>query len=273
MAVGLSGLRRLDLMGQAAGPTIFRRYLPLLRVITWWHPQVKDSWQWQLDIDSSPLNTGLDVKVYDIDLFDNDVSVVGALHAEGRKVICYISAGSWENWRPDKGRFPAEVLGKEYDGWPGERWLDIRRIDLLAPVMLARLDLCREKGFDGLEPDNIDGYANDTGFSLTYTDQIRYNTWLAKEAHARGLSIGLKNDADQVGDLLGYFDWALAEDCFDQQWCEQLSPFIAAGKPVFDAEYTDTGITRSEFCPQAGALQFSAIFKNRELDSWVDFCP
>jgi hypothetical protein len=181
--------------------------------------------------------------------------------------------GSWEDWRPDKDQFPASVIGKDYGGWPGEKWLDIRQIDLLAPIMRARLDECKAKGCDGIEPDNTDGYTNDTGFPLTYEDQLRYNTWLANEAHVRGLSIGLKNDPDQVPELLPYFDWAMTEDCFTEDWCEQMEPFVAAGKPVFAAEYTDTGITLRQFCPQAETMSFSAILKNRDLDAWRQACP
>src|SRR3972149_750836 len=87
-----------------------------------------------------------------------------------------------------------------------------------SPIMRERFDLCRDKGFDGIEPDNMDGYTNDTGFPLTYEDQLRYNLWLAQEAHARGLSIGLKNDPDQGTDLVHDFAWALSEDCFVEGW-------------------------------------------------------
>jgi len=235
---------------------------------------VGTSWQWQLT--DLPVDSSFEVDVYDIDLFDNDASTVAALHAQGYKLICYISAGSWEDWRPDADRFPASVLGEDYEGWPGERWLDIRQIDLLAPIMRARLDQCASKGFDGIEPDNMDGYANDTGFPLTYQDQLDYNIWLAQEAHARGLSIGLKNDDEQVDDLLPYFDWALTEDCFAEEWCDAMAPFVAAGKAVFAAEYTDE-FSVSDFldqaCPQADVLGFSALLKDRDLDAWRRACP
>ncbi len=237
----------------------------------WWKPQVGATWQWQLG--DPPVDSSFDVVMYDIDMFEHDAATVAALHAQGHRVICYISVGSWEDWRPDRDRFPASLIGKDYDGWPGENWLDIRQIDLLAPIMRARLDECQAKGFDGVEPDNIDGYANDTGFPLTAQDQLAYNIWLANEAHARGLSIGLKNDSDQVLDLLPYFDWAMTEDCFAEGWCEQMTPFIAAGKPVFAAEYTDMDATLDQFCPQAKALRFSAILKNRDLDAWRQGCP
>jgi hypothetical protein len=244
-------------------------YLPLVSTPAIWRPALNTSWQWQLD---GAIDQTVDAQLFDIDLFETEASLVAALHAQGRKVVCYISVGSWEEWRPDADQFPPAVLGNDYEGWPGEKWLDIRQIDQLAPIMRARLDACRAKGFDGIEPDNIEGYANATGFPLTAQDQLTYNIWLADEAHARGLSIGLKNDPDQVAELLPYFDWALTEDCFDQGWCDQLTPFVTAGKAVFAAEYTDTGMTTGQFCPQANALNFNGILKHRELDAWRQAC-
>lgn len=235
-----------------------------------WKPAPGVTWQWQLT--GLPIDTSVEAEVYDIELFDNDASIVAALHAQGRKVICYISVGAWEDWRPDADQFPPELIGKNYADWPGEKWLDIRQIEELAPLLRLRLDLCRDKGFDGVEPDNVDGYTNDTGFPLTYQDQLRYNIWLAEEAHGRGLSIGLKNDSEQIADLLPYFDWALTEDCFDQDWCEEMTPFIAAGKAVIDTEYTDTGIRLEDFCPQARILGISAILKHRGLDVFIQAC-
>jgi hypothetical protein len=244
-------------------------YLPLIATPAIWKPPLNTSWQWQLD---GTIDQTVNAVMFDIDLFDTEASLVAALHAQGRKVACYISVGSWEKWRPDADQFPVAVIGNDYEGWPGEKWLDIRQIDQLAPIMRARLDACRAKGFDGIEPDNIDGYTNDTGFPLTAQHQLAYNIWLANEAHERGLSIGLKNDADQAAELLPYFDWALTEDCFDQGWCNQLTSFVNAGKAVFAAEYTDTGMTTAQFCPQANALNFNGILKHRDLDAWRQAC-
>jgi hypothetical protein len=237
----------------------------------WWRPEVDTSWQWELG--SEAIDQSFDVDMYDIDLFDSDADTVAELHAAGRKVVCYVSVGSIEDWRPDADQFPDSVVGRNYAGWPGEKWLDIRQIDLLAPIMRARFDECAAKGFDGLEPDNIDGYTNNTGFPLTYEDQLAYNIWLADEAHARGLSIGLKNDSEQTIDLEPYFDWAMTEDCFDQEWCEEMLPFIQAGKPVFAAEYTDTGIELEDFCQQAAEMNISVILKNRDLNAYREACP
>lgn len=236
----------------------------------WWQPTIHTTWQWQLD---QPIDGSFTVDMYDVDLFETDAGVVTTLQEQGRKVVCYVSVGSWEEWRPDADQFPDEVIGDRYEGWPGERWLDIRRLDVLAPILQARLDLCQAKGFDGVEPDNMDGYTNDTGFPLTYQDQLTFNLWLAAAAHARGLSIGQKNTPEQTADLLSVFDWALTEDCFAEGWCEAMQPYITAGKPVFAAEYTDMGITLDDFCPQASELGFSAILKERELGEWRVGCP
>ena len=231
-----------------------------------WIPAISTPWQWQL---TGTIDQSVAVPMYDIDLFDASASVVTSLHAQGRKVVCYLSAGTYENWRPDASQFPSSVLGSS-NGWPGEKWLDIRRIDLLGPIMEARMDLCRQKGFDALEPDNIDGYSNASGFPLTAQDQLNYNIWLANAAHARGLSVGLKNDLDQVQQLVGYFDWALNEQCFEYNECNLLKPFTRAGKAVFVVEYN---LATSVFCPTAVALSFNAMKKNLALDAPRTACP
>jgi len=235
-----------------------------------WQPRPGITWQWQLT--DPPVDTSLQADVYDIDIFENDRVIVRLLHERGCRVIGYTSVGSLENWRPDAGRFPPEVIGKDYEGWPGERWLDIRHLDLLAPLMRARLDLCAQKGFDALEPDNIDIHNSDTGFPLTFEDQLQYARWLAEEAHSRGLSIGLKNAPDQVADLLPYFDFAIVEDCFFEGWQRSMLPFIEAGKAVLAAEYTDTGVDFERACQLAKELNFSVILKNRNLDAWCALC-
>jgi hypothetical protein len=231
-----------------------------------WMPTPGTSWQWQL---SGTIDTSFDVDMYDVDMVDTPQSVIDQLHADGRVVICYFSAGSWENYRPDKDAFPSTVKGKTLDGWPDEKWLDIRQISVLGPIMGARLDLAVQKGCDGVEPDNIDGYTNDTGFSLSYQDQINYNVWLAQQAHARGLSIGLKNDLDQIPDLVDDFDWAINEQCFEYDECDTLLPFVAANKAVFGVEYD---LTTDQFCAQANAMNFDWLKKNLDLDAERTAC-
>ncbi|GHF61951.1 endo alpha-1,4 polygalactosaminidase [Streptomyces thermodiastaticus] len=230
-----------------------------------WQPRPGTTWQWQL---SGHLDTSVPAEVYDIDGFDQTAATVAALHRKGRKVICYISTGAWEEFRADAKKFPASVLGKS-NGWPGERWLDIRRTEVLEPLMAARLDMCRDKGFDAVEPDNMDGYRNTTGFPLTAADQLRYNRLIARLAHERGLAAGLKNDLDQIPQLVGDFDFAVNEQCAQYGECARLKPFTDAGKAVFHAEYE---LPPSRYCDQSRELRLSSLRKTYELTAWRRTC-
>ncbi len=230
-----------------------------------WQAAPGTTWQIQLS-DNAHIDTSFDVAMYDIDLFDAPQEVIDALHADGRVVICYFSAGSFEDWRPDVDAFPPEVIGAAYEGWPGEWWLDIRQLDALGPIMEARLDLAVEKGCDGVDPDNVEGYENETGFPLTYEDQLAFNLWLAEQAHARGLSVALKNDWGQVEDLVDVFDFQVNEECFQYRSCDDVMPFIEAGKAVFNIEYRGTA---RRVCPQANERGFSTLFKRLDLDAEV----
>jgi hypothetical protein len=136
------------------------------------------------------------------------------------------------------------------------------RLDLLMPIMEARLDLCKQRGFDSVDPDNVDGYTNATGFPLTAADQLAYNASIANAAHARGLTVALKNDLDQVPQLVSYFDWALNEQCFQYQECGLLAPFGAAGKAVMNIEYS-LGVKK--FCAAANAKNFNSLKKTKAL--------
>ncbi|MCT9092407.1 endo alpha-1,4 polygalactosaminidase [Streptomyces sp. ASQP_92] len=230
-----------------------------------WQPKPGTAWQWQLN---GRVQEGPDVPVYDIDGFENTAADVAKLHAKGRKAICYINAGAWENFRPDKEAFPSDVRG-ENNGWEGERWLDIRRMDVLRPLMERRFDMCRQKGFDAVEPDLMDGYLNKTGFPLKAADQLAYNRMLSSIAHARGLAVGLKNDLQQIPDLVPAFDFAVNEQCAQYDECAQLSPFVRADKAVFHVEYE---LPAEDFCAESNRLGLSSMRKNLKLDVWRQPC-
>ena len=234
---------------------------------TVWRPAPCTSWQWQL---TGTIDTSFDVDMYDIDLFDVPGATIDQLHSDGRTVVCYFSAGSWESWRPDAGSFPESVKGLPLDPpFEDELWLDIRQLAILGPIMEARLDLTVTKGCDGVEPDNVDGYTNTTGFPLTAVDQLVYNRFLAAKAHERGLSVGLKNDLDQIPDLVDAFDWALDEQCWEFDECDTLAPFVERGKAVFGVEYQGDPAV---FCPVLNALEYSWLKKNLDLDAFRIDC-
>jgi len=253
-----------------------------------WHPALGERWQYQLQgvaayastgginvgISAVPATGGAAVSpsVFDFDVFvDQTISgnnttlntaAANAVHAAGKRAICYVSAGSWENWRADAGQFPASVLGNK-NGWPGERWLDIRQTGVLLPIMEARVQKCRQAGFDGVEWDNVDGYSNRTGLPLTYADQLNYNAALANLAHGYGLTVALKNDVEQLADLAPYFDYAVNEQCQQYNECGGYTTwFMNAGKAVFQVEYK---LQLGKFCPQASAANRNAILKDFDL--------
>jgi hypothetical protein len=230
-----------------------------------WAPTPGQPWQWQL---TTPVDQTVDVPVYDIDGFENSAEVVRELHQRGRRVICYVVVGSAEEFRPDYGAFPREVIGKP-NGWEGERWLDIRRIDVLGPIIAKRFDMCRDKGFDAIEPDLMDNYANDTGFDLSAADQLRYNRFVARLAHDRGLGVGLKNDFDQVPELVGDFEFAVVEECAQFGECRKLAPFLRAGKAVLHVEYK---LEKAQFCADPALRGFSSMRKELDLDASRTSC-
>ena len=241
----------------------------------WYRPTADTTWQWQLQPGAGgDLNTAYEVDVYDIDLFDTDESVIADLQAGGRRVICYFSAGSFEDFRDDAARFEASDLGKTLDGFADERWLDVRS-DNVRQIMLARLDVALQKGCDGVEPDNVDGFANDTGFDLSAEDQLAFNRFLANAAHERGLAVGLKNDLEQIPELIDYFDFSVNEQCHEFDECGALRPFVEADKPVFNAEYADSFVddaaARRAMCEAATDLNLRSLVLPIDLDDAFRF--
>jgi endo-alpha-1,4-polygalactosaminidase (GH114 family) len=243
-----------------------------------WYPSVRESWQIQLS--ATPTAPFLRVKMIELDGFDTPASTVAGLHRSmpGRGVVCYIDAGTWENWRPDAGEFPKYLLGLKDGSWPGERWLDIARFHgTLSAIMRARVEMCRDKGFNAVDFDNVDAYTNHTGFRLTAAEQRAYDIFLANTAHSLGLSVALKNDIGQIPELLPYFDFAIDEQCFEYADCLTsqnggrygLNEFVAAGKAVFDIEYQ---LKLSQFCPAAARDHVNALAKKLNLGAWRQAC-
>lgn len=231
-----------------------------------YQPAVGVTWTWQLQ---QEVNTSYDVELYNIDLFDNDQATISMLQGAGHRVLCYFSAGSYEDWRDDAESFEAATLGEPLDGWPGERWLDVRA-ESVRQIMEARLDVAQAKGCDGVEPDNVGGYQNETGFPLNEADQLEFLRFLSQQAHQRGLAIALKNAVDLVERLEPEFEMALNEECVEYDECETEIPFIEAGKPVLHAEYGDTQREaegrQDMVCQQSQQYQLSSLLLPWDLD-------
>ncbi len=279
-------------------------------VSAWWKPGRYENitWHWQL---SGDLDVTKDVDMYDVDLFETPKSTIQALKHDGKIVICYFSAGALEFTdsthetpaRTDDPAFPtpySDITGNPVENYPKELWLDIRAGDILEnkikPTIEGRFDLAVEKGCDGVEVDNVNEYEVDdddpteppvqnedfspgtTGFDpiVTVKDQLAYNKWLAQEAHARGLSIGFKNDIYQAADLVNDFDWALNEQCYqysapqdDYYECDYYNAFDEANKAVFGVEFN---LEKEDFCDKASQKGRYWAKKNLILDAFQDNC-
>lgn len=235
-----------------------------------WRPSMQDSFDWQYN---QPFDFRRLTSTINLDAFDADPAFLESLRARGVRPICYVNVGAWEDWRPDKHTFPKSIIGKAYVGWEGERWLDIRRMKTVLPIMRARFRLCREKGFFAIEVDNIDNFQQDTGFKITRAHQLRYNRALAKEAHSVGLAIAMKNAPEFAAELADVYDWVIAEDCFKWKWCGMMTPFILRGKPVVTIEYPENGRKPLSHCEEARRLGIQIVVKRRRLDGWSRRCP
>jgi hypothetical protein len=253
---------------------------PAAAADTPWAPAPGVTWQWQI---VGSVDTSLDVQMYDIDLFDArpkqvNGGVIDQLHADGRTVICYVDTGAWESYRPDADEFPHSVIGNATYAsngkrWKGERWLDIRpkSWDKFAPIIWRRLDLAADLGCDGVEADQNNPWGNKPGFPITLKDQKQWYLEVAAQAHARGLSVGMKNGVEVLdAETVAAFDWALNEECFQYHECGVYDAFVDAGKAVFNVEYVGR---MSSYCPKATDRQFSTLKKRLALGSWRKVCP
>jgi hypothetical protein len=216
-------------------------------------------WQYQLQ---GAIDRSNPARVFDIDGAGTPAATVQALKRDGRYVVCYLSAGTYESFRADSRRFPPAIRGRAVEGFGDERWLDIRRLSLVAPVLRARMRTCARKGFDAVEPDNVDGYDNPTGFPLRRGDALRFTRWLARTAHGLGLAIGLKNSTGLVSSSAGRFDFAVVEQCLQYDECDRYRPFARRGKPIYDVEYEGTP---GSVCPRARGLGLNTILKDVDL--------
>lgn len=147
--------------------------------------------------------------------------------------------------------------------------------------MTSRLDIAAAKGCDGVDPDNVDGYDNDNGLGLTTDDSISYLRFLASEAFARNMSIGLKNAGATIADVIDVMQWSVNEQCVEYDECETYAPFVRLGKPVFHVEYpkgkrsNGKNVSRkvwSKYCRNEGEKEFDTILKNLDLDAWYESC-
>lgn len=240
-------------------------------------PSVGTTWDYPLGFSLTTANANASTVFYPVDLENTSEDTIAALKSAGHTIVCYFSAGSYEDYRADADQFPASAIGNNLDGWP-EQWLDIRN-DQVRSIMAARIASAAAKGCVGVDADNIDGYTNDSGFDLTEADTVDYVRFLAQTAHDAGIAYGLKNAGGIVDQVVDVAEWAVNEECAEYEECADWAPFVEAGKPVFHVEYVEdddattvSAEKKAKACAADGQEGFSNIIKHYTLDDWVVYC-
>ena len=243
----------------------------------WWKPLASDNltWQWQLQ---GEIDTSFMVDVYNVDI-DTPANKINELKARNVKLICYFSAGTVELFRDDENQIPQRSRGEQYEDLTDERWLDYSQFEEFSNVMLARMDRCKELGFDAIEADNVDAHNYEsrdefgnvvnigTNFNINLDHSIAYVRWLSAQAHLRGLAFGLKNAEEIASTVIDDIDYMITEDCYVDSWCDAASVLVEANKTVFMAEYTDLVPDFTPACEKAKMLGFSAIWRDPGLEN------
>jgi hypothetical protein len=190
----------------------------------------------------------------------------------GRYSICYVNSfqtqpGTLRWWRKNHPtlllRDSAGRLVRD-PGWPDEVLLDIRtsaRRAELGDLNRAWFDQCRRKGYDAVEPDNLDSWTRSKG-RLSKPHAVAFAKRLVREAHASGAAIAQKN-APQLSRLGIGFDFAVAEECEVYRECEAYTRTY--GTRLIEIEYTDNGRRAFRRACAARAGEASILLRDREV--------
>lgn len=201
-----------------------------------------------------------------IDLFDTPTKKIADLQKQWTTVICYFSAGTYEDWRQDAGKFAPNDLGKTVLWWNGENWIDVRSNNI-RDIMRSRISLAKSKWCNGVDPDNVNGHENDTGFPLIKEDMIAYNQFLIQEAKTNNLIIWLKNSQSLIPEIGSQYDFFINESCYRYKECDAYIPMQLLHKPVFIIEY---GSYSANTCDKAKKSGFLLGFFRKALKwEWV----
>lgn len=237
-------------------------------------PNSRFAWLLQGSPNPAVMDAETGPKVYDFDYLNSSASQIASIKAKGVTVICYFSAGTDEDWRPDHSQFKAGDTFGQLPGWEGELIVDTRSANVRT-IMANRIQTMNNLGCDGIEPDNIDAYTNSNSIPLNETTTLDYMQFLTDTAHSYNMSIALKNGGDLVNKklpngktVMQAHDFAVVEQCYEYNECDAYQPFIAANKAVFIVEYKGTASTwaSSVSCKDANAKNYDAYLMNLNLN-------
>jgi hypothetical protein len=241
----------------------------------WWCPEPAPGLTWQVQR-LVPIDATVEAEIFGVPMFATDAATVASLQGEGRRVICWFSAGisTWND--PDRG-IVLPATGPDIVPGQPERWMDLGS-PIVRDAMLVRLDQAVALGCDAVEPGDIDGYLVDSGLPLTRDGTVEFAAWLAEGAHARGLAIALNDGNELASELASSVDFAMDYGCLAAGTCEQLGVLTAAGKLVLHAELIpadmvmDVEMFAVDVCADSDALALVTIFKKPDLNAWRHPC-
>jgi len=231
-------------------------------------------------VDVSGASITPDLPIYDVDLFETPTSTIDALKKKfNKKVICYFSAGTIEEGRPDAGNFTEADKGAVMPEWPEERWLHVNN-ERVRKNMAWRIQLAAAKGCDGIDPDNIDAYNNEgTGVEeLSVDDAVAYIQYLSSVATPLNLAMGLKNGLEIVDRVVDIVQFAVNEQCHQYDECDGYAGVTKQNKPVFNVEYAaeakeDSNMTPKDLCKPVSGVKLSTSLNNHDsVDGTITFC-
>ncbi len=289
-----------------------------------WKPAQQTRWQWVLSgkADTSELSR---FDMYDIDLTDaipsnmtqqvtwangytttvtwpkgSNAGIIASLKASGKKVVCYMDTGAFEDYEPDASLFPGkwgtnnnirtvgyngppeyqniDVLGGDSEDssggtFNGEYWLDIREASwkYFAPIMWARLDLAKSIGCDGVEGDQNNSYGNDTTFGVNEQISLRWYREFFYQTHQRGMAAIAKNGVEIAEEMLvdpsnvSYCkNGSCQADGFLNEECKQYNECevynIALSKGLWVGQVEYKGVATA-ICPDANVKKRMAMRK------------
>ncbi|MEZ4608187.1 MAG: hypothetical protein R2865_15695 [Deinococcales bacterium] len=88
--------------------------------------------------------------------------------------------------RPDSDRFPEYIKGTALVDFPRERWLDIRQLNVIMPIIWSRLDLAKQRAVTLL---SLIMWMPISTIRLSLQQlpdqQLNYNKLIAQEARMR----------------------------------------------------------------------------------------
>ena len=274
---------RIDIFNIFVENLIFNASLKYIKDLQWKISKIEQieyqkirsldkSYKWYIQLlkdKEHPIRIYPNIKVYDIDVFENTKETIKNLKTSGHIVICYFSAGTYENFRKDRWMYPINDIGNQLEEWKNEYWINIKS-EKIKNIIRKRIELAKDKGCDGIDPDNVDVFLNNSGFDISYEDQLEFNIFISQYAHKLGLLVGLKNDVEQIKDLYQYFDFAINEQCHENNECGYYLFFSNQNKPVINIEYELKNYYK--YCSDNN-IEIQTIFLPYELDGkFVKFC-